>query len=219
MSKSSFLPDQLHEYLRSVSDREPPLLRKLREETARLPDAGMQISPEQGQFMGLLAHLMGARRALEIGVFTGYSSLAVALALPDDGRIVACDVSEEYTAIARRYWKEAGVDRKIDLRLRPALETLRELMEQGQSGLFDLAFIDADKTNYRNYYESVLQLLRPGGLILIDNVLWDGDVIDAQKTDADTAAIRDFNQRLLSDERVFISMISLGDGVTLALKR
>lgn len=219
MAGKLLLPESIHDYLTSVSLREPPILRRLREETASHPRATMQITPEQGQFMALLAQLMGARTALEVGVFTGYSSLAVALALPADGRIVACDISEEYTAVARRYWREAGVDHMIDLHLRPALETLHELLATPDRGRFDLAFIDADKTNYEGYYECALELLRPGGLILVDNVLWSGRVADPQEKDADTVALRAFNHKLHADSRVTLSMLPLGDGVTLALKR
>jgi predicted O-methyltransferase YrrM len=209
----------LWEYIRLVSLREPDVLRRLREETAPLPQAMMQISPEQGQLMSLLVRLLGARRTLEIGVFTGYSSTAVALALPAGGKIIACDVSEEWTAIARRYWREAGVAEKIDLRLRPALETLDALLAAGEAGAFDFAFIDADKSNYLNYYEGCLRLLRPGGLIAVDNVLWHGAVIDAAKKDEDTLAIREFNQRLSRDERVWLSLLPVSDGLTLALKK
>jgi caffeoyl-CoA O-methyltransferase len=182
----------------------------------------MQISPEQGQLMGLLIQLLGARRTIEVGVFTGYSSISVALALPPDGRIVACDVSEEFTAIARRYWKTAGVAERIDLRLAPATATLDGLLREGKAGTFDFAFIDADKENYDAYYERSLQLLRKGGLIAIDNVLWDGKVADpaiADGKDVDTAAIRALNRKLVKDERVTLSMLPLADGLTLALKR
>ena len=211
--------EKLYEYLKSVSVREPAILRRLREETASLPNAGMQVPPEHGQFLAFLVQLMGARRTLEVGVYTGYSSLAVALALPRDGRIVACDVSEEYTSIARRYWKEAGVDHMIELRIKPALETLKELLSERQQGRFDFAFIDADKANYEGYYECALELIRPGGLIAIDNVLWHGKVIDDAVNDADTMAIRALNKKLLSDSRVSLSMIPISDGLTLLLKR
>jgi predicted O-methyltransferase YrrM len=207
------------DYVGRVTLREPEFLRRLRDETSSHPYASMQISAEQGQFMGLLIHLLAARRTLEIGVFTGYSSLAVALALPDDGRIIACDISEEWTSIARRYWREAGVERKIDLRLGPALKTLDDLIAQGQGGRFDFAFIDADKGNYINYYERALVLVRPGGLIAIDNVLWDGKVIDPSVNDADTRAIRAFNESLHDDERVWLSMLPIRDGLTLACKK
>lgn len=215
----TFLPKNLYDYMTSVSVREPAILRKLREETDLLPNAGMQSPPEHGQFLALLVQLMGARKTLEIGVFTGYSSLAVALALPNDGSILACDVSEEYTAIARRYWKEAGVDHMIDLRLRPALETLKELIEQRQHNRFDFAFIDADKANYEGYYEYALELIRPGGLITIDNVLWHGKVIDPEVNDADTQVIRALNKKLLGDSRVNLSMVPISDGLTLCYKR
>jgi predicted O-methyltransferase YrrM len=217
--KNLGLDDALYDYLRRVSLREPDVLRRLREETATHELAVMQIVPEQGQFMALLVELMGARRTLEIGVFTGYSSLAVALALPPDGRIVACDVSEEFTSVARRYWAEAGVADKIDLRLAPALQTLDGLLAAGEAGSYDFAFIDADKTNYEGYYERVLELLRPGGLVAVDNVLWDGKVADASVDDEDTRAIRAFNGRLTDDERVSLSMIPIADGLTLARKR
>ena len=213
------MTDTLYDYLLAVSSREPEILRRLREETARLPNAGMQIGPEQGQFMGLLIQLMGARRTLEVGVFTGYSSLAVALALPPDGRVVACDVSEEWTAIARRYWAEAGVAGKIELRLGPAVGTLDALLADGQSDSFDFAFIDADKENYDNYYERALRLVRPGGLIAIDNVLWSGRVADPEAQGESLAAIRALNAKLHGDERVALSLVPIGDGLTLALRR
>lgn len=218
MAGKLFLPEELYGYLQAVSLREPPVMRALREETASHPRARMQITPEQGQFMMLLVRMLGARRTLEIGVFTGYSSLAVALALPEDGRVVACDISEEYTSVARRYWKQAGVENKIDLHLAPALDTLRELTP-AHRGAFDFAFIDADKVNYEPYYESALELLRPGGLIMVDNVLWSGRVADPGENDADTLALRAFNRKLHSDSRVMLSMLPVGDGVTLALKR
>jgi len=211
--------DDLLRYIEQVTLREPEILRRLREETSRHPYASMQISAEQGQFMALLIHLLSARRTLDIGVFTGYSSLSVALALPEDGRIIACDISDEWTSIARRYWREAGVERKIDLRLGPALKTLDDLIAQGQGGRFDFAFIDADKGNYANYYERALVLVRAGGLIAVDNVLWDGKVIDAKVKDADTRAIRAFNESLHHDERVWLSMLPLRDGLTLACKK
>ena len=210
---------ELAGYIRSVSLREPEILRRLREETASHPMVSMQISPEQGQFMALLVAMLNAKRTLEIGVFTGYSSLAVALALPEDGRVTACDVSEEWTAIARRYWREAGVERKIDLRLRPAVQTLDDLIALGQGNGFDFAFIDADKANYANYYERCLTLLRPGGLIAVDNVLWSGKVADPAVNDEDTEAIRAFNLKLKNDERVWLSMLPIRDGLTLACKK
>jgi len=219
MSNKTFtLSDDLYAYLFDQSVREPDVLRRLREETARDAMARMQIAPEQGQLMQLLVRLMGARRYLEVGVFTGYSSLAVALALPTDGRIVACDVSESWTKVARRYWAEAGVTEKIDLRLAPALQTLDGLIAGGASGSFDFAFIDADKTSYRAYYERALTLIRVGGLIAVDNTLWEGRVAEPKVRDADTQAIRDFNQHLRDDQRVHLCLIPIGDGLSLALK-
>ena len=213
------LDKQLYDYLLNTSIREPEILRKLRQETANHPYARMQISPEQGQFMRLLIQLLGAKKTLEVGVFTGYSSLSVALALPADGKIIACDVSEEFTAIARRYWQQAGVADKIDLRLAPAVVTLDALLADGQAATFDFAFIDADKENYDAYYERALQLVRPGGLIAIDNVLWSGRVANSQIQDESTQAIRTLNQKLHNDERVTLSLVPIGDGLTLALKR
>lgn len=213
------LDSELYQYLLSVSLREPEILTKLRQETAKLPMNRMQISPDQGQFMGLLVQLIGAKKTLEIGVFTGYSSLAVALALPTDGKIIACDIDEKYTAIARKYWQAAGVSNKIDLRLAPALDTLDKLIEEGQINSFDFAFIDADKRNYSNYYEKCLQLIRPHGSIAIDNVLWSGSVADSEATDKRTIAIREFNQKLHQDKRVKISMLPIADGLTLAMKQ
>jgi len=218
-NRSISLTDSLYEYLLSVSLREPDLLRRLREETAALPNARMQIAPEQGQFMALLVQLTGARRCLEVGVFTGYSSLAVALALPDDGRIVACDVSEEWTTVARRYWSAAGVAHKIDLRLAPALETLEGLLAAGEAGSYDFAFLDADKENYLRYYGLALELVRPGGLIVADNTLWSGRVADPANDEASTIALREFNERLRTDDRIDLSLVPVGDGLTLARKR
>jgi len=206
-------------YIRSVSLREPEILGRLRQETAAMPQARMQISPEFGQLMRLLLNAIAARQTLEIGVFTGYSSLCAALALPADGRVVACDVNQTWTDIARRYWREAGVESKIDLRLRPALETLDELLASGCRESFDFAFIDADKENYANYYERVLKLIRPGGLIAIDNVLWHGQVLDPDDQESGTLAIRAFNDALHQDSRVDLSLIPVGDGVSLAVKR
>jgi predicted O-methyltransferase YrrM len=216
MSRQINLTDELVAYIHKVSLREAEPLRLLREETARLPMAGMQISPDQGQFMALLVRLIGARRCLEIGTFTGYSSLAIALALPADGRVVCCDVSEEYTSVARRAWASAGVAGKIELHLAPARATLDKLRAAGQSGAFDFAFIDADKENYDHYYEAALELVRPGGLIAIDNVLWSGAVADAKKQDADTKALRALNLKLRDDQRIDLSMLPIGDGLTLA---
>jgi caffeoyl-CoA O-methyltransferase len=195
------------------------VLAELREETASLPKAGMQISPDQGQLMRLLVELIGARRCLEIGVFTGYSSLCVALSLPESGKLVACDVNAEYTQVAQRYWRRAGVEGRIELRLAPALETLDELIGSGQSGSFDFAFVDADKESYLGYYERCLALLRPGGLLAIDNVLWGGSVVDVNDTSATTRAIRALNERVRSDERVSISLVPIGDGLFLVRKR
>lgn len=213
------LNDALYEYILDVSLREPNVLRRLREETAALPERNMQIAPEQGQFMALLARLTGAKRCIEVGVFTGYSALATALALPDDGYVFACDISEEWTAIGRRYWDEAGVGDRIDLRIGPAIDSLDQLLESGQMRTFDMAFIDADKTGYRDYYERILKLLRPGGFVAIDNVLWGGSVIDADKNDEDTVAIRQLNAFLHSDERVDLSLVPIGDGLTLARRK
>ena len=206
------------EYIRLISLREPDVLRKQRESTHSHPQATMQTAPEQGQFLHLAARLVNAKKTLEVGVFLGYSSTCVAMALPPDGKIIACDVSEEYTARARRTWREAGVESKIDLRIAPAIQTLDALIAEGQAGTFDFAFIDADKTNYANYYERALVLMRRGGLIVIDNVLWHGAVIDPAKHDADTEAIRAFNLKLRGDTRVSLSLVPLGDGLTLACK-
>jgi caffeoyl-CoA O-methyltransferase len=219
MSRHFAFDERSFQYLVDTSVRETDVARRLREETQRLPQAQMQIGPDQGQFLQLLAQLIHAKKTLEVGVFTGYSSLWVALGLPDDGRIVACDVSEEYTAVARRYWKEAGVDPKIDLRLRPALETLDNLLANNEAGTFDFAFIDADKANYENYYERALKLLRVGGLIAVDNTIWSGRVADPNESDVDTVAIRQLNEKLYQDERVALSMLTVGDGLTLAMKR
>jgi predicted O-methyltransferase YrrM len=217
-NKTLSLSNALHTYLVEHSVREPEILQRLRAETAKDSMAMMQISPEQGQFMQLLVRLMGAKNCLEIGVFTGYSSLAVALVLPAGGRIVACDISEKWTAIARKYWIEAGVAAKIDLKIAPALSTLDELIASGKAGSFDFAFIDADKINYLNYYERALTLVRDGGLIAVDNTLWGGQVIDKKSKSADTLVIRQFNDYLKSDSRVHLSLLPIGDGVTLALK-
>lgn len=213
------LSDEIYRYLLQHSLREPELLRRLREETTRMTRwANMQIAPEQGQFMGLLVQLIGARRALEVGTFTGYSALSVMLAMPRDGRLVACDLSKEFTDVARRYWAEAGLADRIELRLQPALNTLDELIAGGAADSFDFAFIDADKENYDGYYERALKLLRPGGLLAIDNVLWNGSVADPTIHDADTNAIRALNDKVAKDRRVAISMVPIGDGLTLARK-
>ena len=217
-ARPTYLTDGLYDYLLATSLREPEVLRRLREETSALPQAGMQIAPEQGQFMALLVELIGARRTLEVGTFTGYSALVVALALPAEGRVIACDVSPEFTAIARRYWAEAGVADKIELRLAPAVETLDGLLAEGQAGSFDFAFIDADKETYDTYYERALELLRPGGLIAVDNVLWSGAVADESRQDKETRAIRALNTKVLRDRRVAISMVPIGDGLMLARK-
>ena len=212
------ITDRVYDYMQEVSVREPEILKRLRAETAELPEHNMQISPEQGQFMALLVGLIGARRALEIGTFTGYSALAVALALPDDGKLIACEISEEYTAIGRRYWQEAGLDTNIDLKIGLALDTLDGLITEGQAETYDFAFIDADKVNYQNYFDRALILLRPGGLIAVDNVLWNGAVADPRNTTKDTEAIREFNAELGDDTRGAISMVPIGDGLTLARK-
>ena len=213
------MTDPLYRYLLAVSVRETDALRRLRVETARLPEAEMQISPDQGQFLFFLTTLIGARRVLEVGTFTGYSALWVAEALPDDGRLVACDVREDWTTVARSYWAQAGVASKIDLRLAPAIETLDDLLAAGEAGSFDFAFIDADKPRYDIYYERALSLVRSGGLIALDNVLWNGQVADPAVTDADTAAIRALNAKLVADTRVLVSMLPVADGLTLAYKR
>ena len=213
------LPADLEQYLVKHGVREPELLARLRDETALIPQHNMQIAPEQGALLALLVELTGARRCLEIGTFTGYSSLIVALAMPPDGTIVCCDVSEEWTAVARRYWAQAGVADRVDLRLAPALETLDALLADGAEGTFDFAFVDARKSEYPDYHERVVQLLRSGGLAAYDNVLWGGAVADDSKQDADTLAIRRLNDRLATDERVTIAMLPLADGVTLARKR
>jgi predicted O-methyltransferase YrrM len=216
-NKTLCITEKLYEYLLSVSLREPDVLRELREETALDESANMQISPEQGQFMGLMVKLLGARRTLDIGVYTGYSSLCIGLALPEEGRVIACDVNREWTAMAKRYWRKAGVEDKIELHLGPAQQTLeRFLGKEGDS--FDFAFIDADKINYDIYYEYCLQLIRPGGLIAIDNVLWKGTVADAGVHDEDTEAIRTLNQKIHTDPRVEISLVPIADGLALARK-
>ena len=219
MPRQLQLDDRLYAYLVDHSLRDHPALAALREATKGLKYAGMQIGSDQGQFMQLLVKLIGARRCIEIGVFTGYSSLAVALALPPDGRIIACDVSEEWTAIARKHWKMAGVDGKVDLRLARATDTLDKLLAEGGAGRYDFAFIDADKTNYLAYYERCLELLRVGGLIAVDNTLWSGDVANPEKDSADTVALRAFNDALHHDERIDLALLPVGDGLTLARKR
>jgi caffeoyl-CoA O-methyltransferase len=213
------LDDALYEYMISVSSREPGVLRRLREETAAMPQHAMQISPEQGQFMGLLVELAGARKCLEIGTFTGYSALSVARKLPDDGTLVACDISQDFTDRAKPFWEEAGVADKIDLRIGPAMETLDQMLGNGEKGTFDFTFIDADKTNYMGYFQRALDLSRQGGLICVDNVLWSGKVADPSRNDEDTKAIRAFNLAVSKDARISLSMLPIGDGLTLARKR
>lgn len=219
MGKSFFIPSELGEYIENTWLREHEVLKELREETAKLESAGMQIAPDQGQLMAFLVRLLGAKKCLEVGVFTGYSSTVIALALPDDGSIIACDISEEFTNIARRYWEKAGVAKKIELILGPATETLDALIANNHSSTFDFAFIDADKLNYLAYYERAISLLRKGGVVAIDNVFWDGKVTDLTVFDEDTAAIRQVNEHLHKDERVDICVVPIGDGVTLARKR
>lgn len=212
------MSDELYTYFLSISLRESPLLQELRAETAKMPLARMQIAPEQGQFMALLVELMSARRIIEIGVFTGYSSLCMASAMPDDGLIVACDLSVEWTDIAKRYWQRAGVAHKIDLRIAPAIDTLNALLET-QTESYDIAFLDADKENYPIYYEQCLRLLRPGGLMIIDNVLWSGRVADPSNDEPDTLALRSFNHKLHNDPRISLSILPIADGLSLARKR
>jgi caffeoyl-CoA O-methyltransferase len=213
------LTEELYEYVLSVSSRETDVLARVREETWKHSHVRMLSSPEVGQFMHLLVRLIGAKKTIELGVFTGYSTLWTALGLPEDGRIIACDINEEYTKLARGYWKEAGVDHKIDLRLGPATETLNGLIAAGEAGTFDFMFIDADKPNHGVYYDLAYQLVRQGGLIAIDNALWNGKVIDPTATDTSTTAIRDLNKRVHTDDRVDLSLLPIGDGVTLLRKR
>jgi len=213
------MSDALYDYLLSVSLHEPEVLSRCRADTAAMELSFKQISPDEGQLLAILTRLTGARRTIEVGVFTGYSTLCVALALPEDGRIIACDIDKKWTDMARRYWEEAGVAHKIDLRLAPAADTLDGLIESGQANQFDMAFIDADKTNYARYFEQCVELVRPGGLILIDNVLWYGRVVDDAVQDEDTVAIRAFNKQIFTDDRVEICMVPIGDGLTIAYKR
>jgi len=217
-NKTICITEELYEYMLSVSLREPAILRELRLETAMDEKANMQISPEQGQFMALLVKLLGAKYTLDIGVFTGYSSLCIGLALPRDGQVIACDINRKWTDIAKRYWQKAGVADRIKLRLAPALETLKSLVENRPES-FDFAFIDADKIQYDTYYEYCLQLIRPGGLIAIDNILWGGAVADQQDDEAETVAIRALNEKLLQDSRIDLSLVPIADGLTLARKR
>ncbi len=212
------LTEQLYQYLLDVSVKETAVQKTLRIATQGMQQSNMQIAPEQGQFMSFLVKLTGARKCLEIGVFTGYSALSVAQALPADGKIIACDVNQEWTDMARTYWRNAGVEKKIDLRIAPAVETLQQLLDDGGQSSFDFAFIDADKTNYDRYYESTLRLLRSGGLIVIDNTLWGGDVANIRVQDEDTRAIRELNKKLLNDRRVDMTLLPVADGLTLVRK-
>ncbi len=214
----TLVTDALHTYMLDHSLREPDVLKRLRAKTGALEEARWQVAPEQGQFMALLAQIHGARRHLEVGTFTGYGTLWLALALPDDGEIITCEVEETFANIGRPYWQEAGVADRIDLRFGPALETLEELISAGQSGTFDMAFIDADKPPYPDYYELCMELVRPGGLVLLDNMFWDGAVIDPDDTKNSTRALRQVSDRIHSDERVFPSMVPIGDGLTIARK-
>lgn len=213
------LDDRSYAYLLAHSLREAPALAALRTETASHPKVNMQIAPEQGQFMQMLVHLVGARRAIEVGVFTGYSSLAVMLAMPKDGRLLALDISEEYTAVARRHWQAAGVADRIELVIAPAAETLDARLAQGEAGSYDFAFIDADKTGYLGYYDRLLKLVRPGGLIVVDNTLWSGEVANPANVDRDTVALRKFNDALHRDSRIDLALLPVGDGLTLARRR
>jgi predicted O-methyltransferase YrrM len=217
--RTTGLPDDVHQYLRTVSDRETPVLARLRAATAPRPEAEMQISPEQGQFMALLATLVGARRCIEIGTYTGYSALAVAMVLPPDGKLIACDVNDEFTRIGRPFWKEARVESKIDLRLQPGLKTLDELLKDGQRDSFDFAFVDADKPNYIQYYEKLLQLVRPGGLICADNTLGLSGAPIVRQNNVSANAMREFNEHVHRDERVDLSMVPIGEGLTLLRRR
>ncbi|MGE0420981.1 MAG: class I SAM-dependent methyltransferase [Reyranellaceae bacterium] len=219
MAKRTLLTGALDDYATANWLRDSDLKRRLREETMRLPWGMMQVAADQGQFMALMTRAIGARRALEVGVFTGYSALCVAEALPPDGKLIACDVSEEWTAIGRRYWREAELDHKIDLRIGPAIDTLDQLLRDGHAGTFDMAFVDADKTSYDGYYECCLKLLRTGGLMMFDNVLWGGSVADATKGSEDTEALRALNAKLHDDPRIDLALVPLGDGITMALKR
>lgn len=217
-SRTLQLTDQLYDYLLSVSLREPAVMKELWQVSSKLPAGVMVISPEQAQFIQLLIQLMGAKKTLEVGTFTGYSALAVALALPEDGQLITCDIDAQVTTIAQEYWQRAGVGNKIKLHLAPALDTLDQLLVNGEAGSFDFVFIDGDKKNYPNYYEKALQLLRTGGLVAIDNVLWSGKVADQDINDDSTCTIRQLNAAIKDDQRVSISMLPLGDGLTLARK-
>jgi predicted O-methyltransferase YrrM len=218
-NKTMGISDDLAAYVVKVGTREPDVLARLREQTAAIPQHNMQIAPEQGAFLALLVELIGARRCIEIGTFTGYSSTAVALALPEDGQIVCCDVSEEWTSLARTYWAEAGVSGKVDLRIAPATETLDQLVAGGQEATYDFAFVDADKAGYDAYYERLLRLIRPGGLIVFDNMLWGGNVLDTDPSDEDTKALKALNAKLAGDERITLCLLPVADGVTLARRR
>jgi caffeoyl-CoA O-methyltransferase len=218
VSRAFLFSEALGSYYEKAAVREPPLFAQLREETAKLPMARMQIAPEEGQFLDLLLQILQPRRCIEVGVFTGYSSLVTALALPDDGHLLACDVSEEWTDVAQRYWKQAGVRSRIELKIAPALETLDAQIAAGVAP-YDFAFIDADKENYVAYYERCLALIRQGGLIAVDNTLWSGRVADASVNDKDTEAIRAFNAHVKQDQRVDFCLVPIADGVTLARKR
>jgi predicted O-methyltransferase YrrM len=217
--RRSLLPPDVERYVASVVTQETPLQARLRAETAALPMGLMQISADQGALLALLVRTLDARRAIEIGTFTGYSALAVAAALPKDGKLICCDVSDEWTRIARRYWKEAGVADRIELRLAPALETLQSLLRDEGRGSFDFAFIDADKSNYDRYYEACLELVRAGGLIALDNMLWGGQVADPAEHDTDTDALRALNAKIRDDRRVDACLMTVGDGVMVARKR
>ena len=220
-NETLMLTPQVYDYLVRQGVREPSVLRDLREATARQAGAaaGMQIAPEQGAFMAMLVSLIGARKTLDVGVFTGYSAAAVALALPDDGTVVACDISDKWSGLAREYWDKAGVADKIDLRIAPAIQTMDALVDASESGTFDFIFLDAEKTEYEAYYKRALALVRPGGLIAVDNVLWSGRVADDTVMDADTVAIRVFNEMVRHDDRVTLSMVPIADGLTLAQKK
>lgn len=213
------LDERLYAYLLQHSLRETDTMQRLREVTAQQEWSQMQIAPEQGQFMALLVELLGAKRIIEVGTYTGYSALCMAQALPEDGQLICCDVSEEWTSIGQDFWQQAGVAERIQLRIAPALDTLQQLLEQGEAGQFDMAFIDADKTNYPQYYEHCLQLLRPGGLLLLDNMLWDGAVADPANQEESTQVLRALNTQLQQDERVSVSLVPIGDGVSLVRKR
>ena len=220
MAKTTIgISDELAAYVLEVGTREPDVLDRLREETAALPQHRMQIPPEQGALLAILVELTGARRCIEVGTFTGYSSTAIALALPEDGQLICCDVSEEWTSVARKYWDEAGVAGKIDLRIAPAADTLDQLLADGEQDAFDFAFIDADKTGYDGYYERLLRLIRPGGLIAVDNTLWGGEVVNSDAGSQDTLALQAFNVKLAADERITLCLLPVADGVTLARRR